>query len=177
MSGEIWPEPRYGEKFKLQASLPKLRSEYHARKHTGVDRPSRRESFVAAGGNWAECLVGLYPAGDAHLGELQELIEADGLTGVTANPSIFEKAIAGSHDYDQAIRTLGREGKSPDAMYETLAVEDVGHAADLFRSVFERLTDGTVLSAWRSPRAWLTIRMAPSPKPGVSGPRWIVLMY
>lgn len=74
-------------------------------------------------------------------GELQKLIEADGLSGVTANPSIFEKAIAGSHDYDQAIRTLGTEGKSPDAMYETLAVEDVGHAADLFRSVFER-TDG-----------------------------------
>jgi hypothetical protein len=68
MPGEIWPEPRYKEKFKLQASLPKLRSEYHARRHVGVDRPSRRESFVAAGGNWAECLVGLYPTGDAHLG-------------------------------------------------------------------------------------------------------------
>ena len=74
-------------------------------------------------------------------GELQELIEADGLSGVTANPSIFEKAIAGSHDYDQAIRILGMEGKSPEVMYETLAVEDVGHAADLFRPVFER-TDG-----------------------------------
>jgi len=74
-------------------------------------------------------------------GELQELIDADGLSGVTANPSIFEKAIDGSHDYDQAIRGLGLEGQRPDQMYETIAVEDVGHAADLFRPVFER-TEG-----------------------------------
>ena len=40
MSGEIWPEPRYEEKFKLQASLPKLRSEYHARSTLELtDRP------------------------------------------------------------------------------------------------------------------------------------------
>ena len=42
-------------------------------------------------------------------GELQQLIEEDGLRGVTANPSIFEKAIAGSHDYDDAVRALDIE--------------------------------------------------------------------
>jgi transaldolase len=100
-------------------------------------------------------------------GELQRLIDADGLSGVTANPSIFEKAIDGSHDYDQAIHALGLAGKRPVQMYETIAVEDVGHAADLFRPVFERTggrdgfvslevsprlahdTDGTIVEAHR----------------------------
>jgi transaldolase len=100
-------------------------------------------------------------------GELQQLIDADGLSGVTANPSIFEKAIDGSHDYDQAIHALGLAGKRPVQMYETIAVEDVGHAADLFRPVFERTggrdgfvslevsprlahdTDGTIVEAHR----------------------------
>ena len=45
-------------------------------------------------------------------GELQRLIAEDGLRGVTSNPSIFEKAIAGSHDYDDAIRALALKGKS-----------------------------------------------------------------
>ncbi len=74
-------------------------------------------------------------------GELRQLIEEDGLRGVTANPSIFEKAIAGSHDYDAAVRTLAREGKMAEEIYETLAIEDVQHAADLFRPVFEE-TEG-----------------------------------
>ena len=46
-------------------------------------------------------------------GELTQLIEEDGLRGVTSNPSIFEKAIAGSHDYDDAIRALAREARRP----------------------------------------------------------------
>ncbi len=71
-------------------------------------------------------------------GELRRLIEEDGLSGVTANPSIFEKAIAGSHDYDDAVRALARAGKTAAQMYEALAIEDVQHAADLFRPVFEK---------------------------------------
>ena len=58
-------------------------------------------------------------------GELQQLIEEDGLSGVTSNPSIFEKAIAGSHDYDDAIRALALEGKRIEEIYQTLTVEDV----------------------------------------------------
>ena len=79
-------------------------------------------------------------------GELARLIEEDGLRGVTSNPSIFEKAIAGSHDYDDAIRALTREGKTTDQIYNTLTVDDIQRVADLFRPVYDRLdgADGFV---------------------------------
>jgi transaldolase len=79
-------------------------------------------------------------------GQLQQLIEEDGLRGMTSNPSIFEKAIAGSHDYDDAIRELALEGKSVDQIYTALTVEDIQRTADLFRPVYERLdgADGFV---------------------------------
>jgi transaldolase len=79
-------------------------------------------------------------------GELKQLIEEDGLSGVTSNPSIFEKAIAGSHDYDDAIRELALEGKSVDQIYAALTVEDIQCSADLFRPVYDRLdgADGFV---------------------------------
>ena len=65
---------------------------------------------------------------------------------MTSNPSIFEKAIAGSHDYDDAIRALALEGKSVDQIYAALTVEDIQRAADLFRPVYDRLdgADGFV---------------------------------
>jgi transaldolase len=69
-------------------------------------------------------------------GELAQLIERDGLRGVTSNPSIFEKAIAGTHDYDATIRDLVLAGKTPAEVYESLTVEDVGRAADMFRGVY-----------------------------------------
>lgn len=72
-------------------------------------------------------------------GQLKQLIEEDGLCGVTSNPSIFEKAIAGSHDYDDAIRALALEGKSVDQTYDALTVEDIQRVADLFRPVYDRL--------------------------------------
>jgi transaldolase len=71
-------------------------------------------------------------------GELKKLIDADGLKGVTSNPSIFQKAIAGSTDYDEAIRSLVQAGKSVQQIYETLTVEDVGQAADVFRPLYDR---------------------------------------
>jgi transaldolase / glucose-6-phosphate isomerase len=74
-------------------------------------------------------------------GELNELIADDGLRGVTSNPAIFEKAIAGSNDYLAAIRSLVLEGKTSDEVYQALAVEDVQQAADDFRGVFDS-TDG-----------------------------------
>src|SRR5512140_2033482 len=79
-------------------------------------------------------------------GELKQLIEEDGLRGVTSNPSIFEKAITGSHDYDDAIRALALEGKSVDQIYTALTVEDIQRTADLFRPVYDRLdgADGFV---------------------------------
>jgi transaldolase len=71
-------------------------------------------------------------------GTLAQYIDRDGITGVTANPAIFEQAIVGSHDYDESIAELGRRGLSPDAIYQELAIEDVGAAADLLRPVYDR---------------------------------------
>jgi len=79
-------------------------------------------------------------------GQLQRFTEDDGITGVTSNPSIFEKAIAGSQDYDSAIRALALEGRSIDRIYNVITVEDIQRAADLFRPIYDRLNgaDGFV---------------------------------
>jgi len=69
-------------------------------------------------------------------GQLQKLI-ASGVRGVTSNPAIFEKAIAGSSDYDADIRRLVTAGKRIEEIYETLAFEDISRAADLLKDVYE----------------------------------------
>ena len=74
-------------------------------------------------------------------GELRRLIEEDGLRGMTSNPSIFEKAIAESHIYDQDIRDMALKKKNVKMIYETLSQSDVQNAADEFRSVYEK-TEG-----------------------------------
>ncbi len=75
-------------------------------------------------------------------GELAHLIEADGLRGVTSNPSIFEKAIAGSKDYDDDLHAARNECISePQTVFERLATRDIRGAADLLRPVYDR-TDG-----------------------------------
>jgi transaldolase len=74
-------------------------------------------------------------------GGLRRLIEEDGLRGMTSNPSIFEKAIADSHDYDEDIRALALKGKDAEAIYEALSQRDVQSAADEFRPLYDR-TDG-----------------------------------
>jgi len=70
-------------------------------------------------------------------GELQELIN-QGLRGLTSNPSIFEKAISGSADYDEDLKARTKEGKTVDEIYEALAFNDIAMAADLFRPVYDR---------------------------------------
>ena len=70
-------------------------------------------------------------------GELKKLIE-QGITGLTSNPTIFEKAIAGSTDYDKALMSLAREGKDTMEIYEALTVEDIQAAADLLHFVYDR---------------------------------------
>lgn len=72
-------------------------------------------------------------------GELQGLIDEDALCGVTSNPSIFGDAIEKSHDYDDAIQQLIREGKSAQEIYELLTVADIQAATDLFRPTYDRL--------------------------------------
>jgi transaldolase/glucose-6-phosphate isomerase len=72
-------------------------------------------------------------------GELRRLIEEDGLKGITSNPAIFEKAIAGSRDYDEAIRTLTLQNKSVEEIYQILTVEDVQWAAEVLFPLYEKL--------------------------------------
>ena len=72
-------------------------------------------------------------------GSLRRLIEEDGLRGMTSNPAIFEKAIAGSPDYDEEIRVMARAGKGTETIYETLSQKDVQSAADEFRPLFDRM--------------------------------------
>jgi len=70
-------------------------------------------------------------------GAIKKLID-EGVTGMTSNPAIFEKAITGSTVYDDQLRELARQGKSPEEIFEGLAVDDIRAAADLLRPVFDR---------------------------------------
>src|SRR6201994_4557038 len=73
-------------------------------------------------------------------GDLKKLIDADGVKGVTSNPSIFEKAIGSSDEYDAPIGKALESGDRPVAdLFERLAVEDIQNAADVLRPVYEHL--------------------------------------
>ena len=69
-------------------------------------------------------------------GELARLIAEDGLRGMTSNPTIFEKAIAGSRLYDEDIRRLSDQGRTAGEIFESLAVADVRAACDTFMSLY-----------------------------------------
>ena len=75
-------------------------------------------------------------------GELARLIAEDGLRGMTSNPTIFEKAIAGSRLYDEEIRALTDAGRHAPEIFEHLAVADVRAACDAFAGVYQA-TDGS----------------------------------
>lgn len=79
-------------------------------------------------------------------GTLKQMIDEDGLRGLTSNPTIFEKAIAGGTDYEAALKQLATRGASVDEIYDALVVEDIAHAADVFRPLYDRTggTDGFV---------------------------------
>ncbi|HZI57923.1 MAG TPA: transaldolase [Verrucomicrobiae bacterium] len=70
-------------------------------------------------------------------GELQKLIDQDGLRGITSNPSIFEKAIAGSTDYADFLAQLHAQGLSTGEIYERIAIRDIQDSADLLRPVYK----------------------------------------
>lgn len=71
-------------------------------------------------------------------GDLQKLVEEDGLRGVTSNPSIFEKAIDGSDEYDADVRgMLEARDHPPGELYEYLAVQDIQNAADVLGPVYD----------------------------------------
>src|ERR1700676_5328106 len=76
-------------------------------------------------------------------GDLKKLIDDDGVKGVTSNPSIFEKAIGSSDEYDGAIGKALKSGDRPVAeLFEHLAIEDIQHAADVLRPVYDQLKGG-----------------------------------
>lgn len=70
-------------------------------------------------------------------GLLPQLIAEDGVSGITSNPAIFEKAIDQSADYDDDIRALSRTSRDVQEIYETLTLEDVARAADLLRPRYD----------------------------------------
>ena len=70
-------------------------------------------------------------------GELKRLIDNDGLRGITSNPSIFEKAIAGSTDYADMLQELRARNLSAGDIYERIAIRDIQDAADLLRPVYD----------------------------------------
>lgn len=71
-------------------------------------------------------------------GDLQRMVTKEGLRGMTSNPSIFDKAIAGSSDYTEGIDELRRSGPmDAKSAYESLAIADIRAAADIFRPVYD----------------------------------------
>jgi transaldolase len=73
-----------------------------------------------------------------HSGELKRLIDEDGLSGITSNPTIFQKAISGSTDYDSSLRKMIDKGvKDEKELFLGLAMEDVSDAADLLRPTYQ----------------------------------------
>lgn len=79
--------------------------------------------------------------GKIQSGELKERVEEHGLRGITSNPSIFQKAITQSSDYDEQISNLTKDGKSADEIYEAVVVKDVKDACDELRPLYDE-TDG-----------------------------------
>jgi transaldolase/glucose-6-phosphate isomerase len=106
-------------------------------------------------------------------GELQRLVEQDGVCGITSNPAIFEKAIAGSRDYDGDITRLSAGGLvSAQAIYERLAIDDIQRAADVLAPVHRatggrdgyvslevspHLADDTAATVAEARRLWATL--------------------
>ena len=70
-------------------------------------------------------------------GELQKLIENDGICGLTSNPTIFQKAVEGSQDYDELFAKMAPEGKSVAQVYDALTLRDIQDAARILRPVWE----------------------------------------
>ncbi|NDJ75412.1 MAG: transaldolase [Chloroflexi bacterium] len=78
-------------------------------------------------------------------GELERLIE-QGVRGMTSNPAIFDEAISHSDDYNDQLKQVAGQEHSNQAVYEALAIDDIQHAADLFRPVYDEMmpVDGMV---------------------------------
>jgi transaldolase len=74
-------------------------------------------------------------------GKLRKMVEEDSICGVTSNPTIFEKAITQSSDYDSEIKELARRGKTVEEVYSSLTIRDVTLAADILYKIYKE-TEG-----------------------------------
>ena len=70
-------------------------------------------------------------------GQFKRLLDEDGICGVTANPTIFEKSISSGHAYDEQMNQLIREGKSTNEIYEALIIQDIRTVADILRPIYD----------------------------------------
>src|ERR1700729_4589225 len=95
--------------------------------------PNLRRLAEAGSSPWLDLLRRSLVTG----GELARMVAEDSVRGVTANPSIFEKAILGSQDYDADLAEMAREELSAQEIYERLAVKDVQLACDVLRGAWE----------------------------------------
>ncbi|HEU5230970.1 MAG TPA: transaldolase [Ktedonobacteraceae bacterium] len=79
-------------------------------------------------------------------GQFQRLLNEDGIVGVTANPTIFEKSISSGHAYDEQMTQLINEGKNSSDIYEAMIVKDIQTVADLLRPIYDNTSrlDGYV---------------------------------
>src|SRR5258706_14721087 len=85
-------------------------------------------------------------------GSLRRYVDEFSVTGLTSNPTIFDEAIGKTAAYDKGIREKARTGKSGEALFMELALEDLRRAADLFRPVFDA-TDGV--------DGWVSMEVSP----------------
>ena len=86
-------------------------------------------------------------------GRLESYIRDLSVTGLTSNPTIFDHAVKNSPDYDDAIARKLEEGKSGEALFFELALEDLTRAADLFRPIYDR-TNGV--------DGWISLEVSPA---------------
>jgi transaldolase len=75
-------------------------------------------------------------------GSLQRMVDEDGVSGGTSNPSIFEKAISGTDAYDEHLRKLAGEGRDLPEIYDALTITDVSMSADIFRPIYDETQAG-----------------------------------
>lgn len=75
-------------------------------------------------------------------GQFKRLLDEDGVVGVTANPTIFQKSISHGNAYDEQMTQLVKEGKSTNQIYETMVIQDIRTVADILRPIYDRTSGG-----------------------------------
>ncbi len=71
-------------------------------------------------------------------GQFKRMLDEDSITGVTANPTIFEKSVSAGHAYDEQMNKLIQEGKGTNEIYEVMIIQDIRTVADLLRPIYDR---------------------------------------